>query len=71
MKKEAFYMVFVEGERTPAYKHPALELAEMEAKRLAQLTEKPAYVLASIKSIEVPPKFIVNDIRPEGQDLPF
>lgn len=64
-------MVFVEGERTPAYKHPALELAEMEAKRLSQLTEKPAYVLASIKSIEVPPKFIISDLRPDGQDLPF
>lgn len=71
MEKEPFYMVFVEGERTPVFKHTTLEMAEHEAKRLSQLTEKPAYVLASIKSIEVPPKYIIQDIRPTGHELPF
>lgn len=71
MEKEPFYMVFVEGERTPTFKHTTLPMAENEAKRLAKLTEKPAYVLASIKSIEIPPAYIVQDIRPTGTELPF
>lgn len=35
-----FYMVFVEGCATPAYKHDSLDSAEKEAKRLATLLKK-------------------------------
>lgn len=36
MKESPFFMVFVEGENTPAYKHKSIESAENEAKRLAE-----------------------------------
>lgn len=39
-KENAFFMVFVEGGNTPAFKHPTLEDAEREAKRLAESTGK-------------------------------
>ena len=42
---DEFYMVFVEGCATPTYKHENLESAENEAKRLATLLKKKAYVL--------------------------
>ena len=64
-------MVFVEGEHTPSCKHTSIESAEMEAKRLTEQTKKTSYVLASVKSISLPEKFIVADVRPEGQDLPW
>ena len=47
-----FYMVFVEGGATPACKHDSLDSAEKEAKRLATLLKKKAYVLCTIKSVE-------------------
>lgn len=47
-----FYMVFVEGCATPACKHDSLDSAEKEAKRLATLLKKKAYVLCTIKSVE-------------------
>lgn len=63
-----FYMVFVDGERTPAvcYRDPAN--AEQEAKRLAKLTGKKSFVLCSLKSFEVI-EFKETDLRPS--DLPF
>ena len=48
---DKFYMVFVEGCSTPAYKHENLESAEDEAKRLATLLKKKAYVLSKRKSL--------------------
>lgn len=42
-----FYMVFVEGCATPACKHDSLDSAEKEAKRLATLLKKKAYVLCT------------------------
>jgi hypothetical protein len=71
MEQKPFFMVFVEGEHSPTYKHACIENAELEAKRLTDLTKKPSYVLASIKSINLPEKFIVTDIRPKGEELPF
>jgi len=71
MKTKPFYMVFVEGQNQPTYKHESLESAEIEAKRLAKLTDKKAYVLCSIKSFEVN-HFKVEDCRPvDDSDLPF
>jgi hypothetical protein len=70
MKESPFFMVFVEGENTPTYKHKSIESAENEAKRLAETLDKKAYVLCSVKSFEVS-KFIVKDCRPMIDELPF
>lgn len=65
-----FFMVFLEGERTPAYKHQNIESAESEAKRLARLHRKKAYVLCSLKSFQIV-DFKIEDCRPSIDDLPF
>lgn len=67
---DKFYMVFVEGCTTPAYKHENLESTEDEAKRLATLLKKKAYVLCTIKSVE-DTQYKIEDCRPHGSDLPF
>ena len=64
-----FYMVYVQDGNAPTYKHPTLESAEQEAKRLTQLLNKPAYVLCSIKCIELN-VYNITDLRPD-QLLPF
>lgn len=61
---DEFYMVFVEGCATPTYKHENLESAENEAKRLATLLKKKAYVLCNTQ-------YKIEDCRPNGSDLPF
>ena len=64
-------MVFLEGERTPSYKHSNLPSAEIEAKRLSKEHRKKAFVLCSLKSFEFS-EFNVEDCRPENlEDLPF
>ncbi len=71
MEKESFFMVFVEGENSPAVKHLTIDIAEMEAKRLAKETKKKATVLCSIKSFKLI-EITVIDERPSGiDDLPF
>lgn len=70
MTNQHFFMVFLEGERTPTVRYSAIELAENEAKRLAKEYNKKAYVLCSLKSFEVN-TFIVTDCRPDTDDLPF
>lgn len=67
---KTFYMVFLEGERTPACKHGSLTSAENEAMRLAKAHGKEAYVLATIKSYKLN-EFNITDCRPENDDLPF
>ena len=62
--------VFLEGARTPVVKYSVIELAENEAKRLAKMYNKKAYVLCSIKSFEVN-EFTVKDCRPDTDSLPF
>lgn len=69
--KNSFFMVFVEGQRSPAVTYTEIENAEREAKRLTELTGKKAFVLCSIKSFEMAERYKVNDCRPEGDDLPF
>lgn len=71
MEKQPFFMVFVENERTPTFKHEILDQAETEARRLCGQTRKTTYVLASIKSFSIPDEFIVEDLRPIGDSLPF
>lgn len=69
-KEQCFYMVYLDGKDTPAFKHTNLDSAEKEAKRLAELHDTKAYVLCTIKSIEVN-KFNIRDCRPEDDVLPF
>lgn len=69
MTKQIFFMVFLEGERTAAYKHLSLESAEEEAKRLSRVHRKKAFVLCTLKSFEIN-EFIVEDCRP-SDELPF
>ena len=70
--ENTFFMVFLEGERTPTYKHDTLESAENEAKRLAKLHGKKAFVLVTVKSFELN-EFIEMDCRPKEEEiyLPF
>jgi len=70
MENQSFFMVFLEGERTPTYKHATLESAEQEAQRLSKQFRKKAYILCSLKSFEIS-EFIVKDCRPKIDDLPF
>lgn len=65
-----FYMVFVEGGSTSACKYDSLDSAEKEAKRLATLLKRKAYVLCTIKSVEYT-QYKIEDCRPSGSDLPF
>jgi hypothetical protein len=69
-KETPFFMVFLENERTPAFKHSEQISAETEAMRLAKLHNKKAYVLATIKSFEPIGQFKITDCRP-NDDLPF
>lgn len=70
MKGEVFYMVYLENERSPAFKHKNLESAETEAKRLSKMYGKKAFVLCSLKSFEIV-EFKMEDCRPSIEDLPF
>ena len=71
MQQESFYMVFMEGGSAPTYKHPTMEVAEIEAKRLAKIHDKKTYVLCTLKSFEVQ-WYKVDDCRPQSfNELPF
>lgn len=70
MGKKFFFMVYLENERTPIYKHSTLESAETEAKRLSKQYGKKAYVLCSLKSFEIV-EFKVEDCRPDVDMVPF
>lgn len=70
MTTQSFFMVYLENERTPTYRHATLDLAEQEAKRLSKQYGKKAYVLCTIKSIECV-EFKTTDMRPSPDDLPF
>lgn len=71
----SFYMVYVEGESTPTYKHISLKSAEIEAKRLAKQLHKKAYVLASVKSFEIiefkEESCVPDELSNETDSLPF
>ena len=70
MKNQHFFMVFLEDERTPTYRHATLDGAEQEAKRLSKQYGKKAFVLCSLKSFEIN-EFTINDCRPDIDELPF
>lgn len=64
-----FYMVFVGGGDAPTYKHESQYSASNEAKRLAALLGKKAYVLRALESIECA-KFDIKTLA-APDDLPF
>lgn len=66
-----FYMVFLEGCDTPTFKHETIESAQNEAERLVLLHNRKAYILCTIKSVEKIKPFAIEDMRPQGEDLPF
>ena len=65
---ETFWMSYVEGENPPRFKHCSYESALAEAKRLAELTGKPAYILVTDTKIELN-KFKLTSLNPA--DTPF
>lgn len=70
MNNQSFFMVYLEGEKNPTFKHYTLTGAEDEAKRLSKAHGRKAFVLCSLKSFEVT-DFTIKDCRPEIKDLPF
>ncbi len=69
---QGFYMVFVEGERNPVYKHNDINDAMHEAKRLSVLTNKTSYILFAIRQIKINNQFTIKDtIEPKMDELPF
>ncbi len=65
-----FYMVYLENERTPTYKHPTVESAKIEAKRLSKTYGKKAYILVAIKSVELI-EFKETNLIESTDELPF
>lgn len=69
MKTKIFFMIYLEDGGAPTYKHESLASAEQEARRLAKKTGRKAYILGTIKSIQLN-EFIVVDMKSE-EELPF
>ena len=67
--ENTFYMVYVQDQEAPVFKHNSLEAAEEEAKRLATFLKKKAFILCSLKAFELN-IFKESDLRPSN-DLPF
>lgn len=63
-----FWMVYLQGERTPVYKHETLESAQKEAERLTLTYHKPAFILRAVKKIEEAPRIITTELK---MALPF
>ena len=71
MQKE-FYMVYLEGQQNPVYKHVTFESAKNEAKRLTEKYNLKSYVLGTIVSFRVPDKFVTEECNvTELENLPF
>lgn len=62
-------MIYVDGEGQPTYKHPNLDSALTEAKRLSDKTRKEAFILSPIRSFRPLDKFIETEFKDD--DLPF
>lgn len=69
---EAFFMIYLEGGQAPTYQHATKEEALKEAKRLSRFTNKKAYILCTIESVEFD-AFKIERALPKGfhEDLPF
>lgn len=56
IKNKVFYMVYVDGNCSPSYKHLDLSSAMLEAERLCAKEGRKCYVLKSIHGYEPIPK---------------
>jgi hypothetical protein len=63
-KFQSFYMIYLEGEKNPTYKHETLEQARTEAKRLVSTYNKKAYILKTQESLK---NEIVSEISIDKQ----
>lgn len=75
MAEKKFWMVYLEGQNPPKYKHGTYESALKEAKRLAQTHDKEAYILETKQTVKCE-LFKIEDCREpepgeEDSDLPF
>jgi len=70
-KENKFWMCFVVGGKSPTFKHYNVLSAEVEAKRLCQVTGKKVYVLSVDYAIAPPDQFKRIEINEEKDDLPF
>ena len=64
--KQTFWMIYVEGGNAPTYKHTSYESALAEAKRLAEITQKPTYILVTDTCVELD-KFKLTCLNPAEQ----
>lgn len=65
-----FYMVYLDGERGPAFRHNTYQSAHNEARRLARQHEKKAYILKAVKAVELI-QFHETDLDEPQEVLPF
>lgn len=72
-REAPFYMVYVEGQSSPTYKHGTMESATKEADRLAKSLNKKSFVLAAV--MEIRPEVITSAVSIENmqkeEDYPF
>lgn len=72
-REAPFYMVYVEGQSYPTYKHGTMESATKEADRLAKSLNKQAFVLAAV--MEIRPEVVTSAVSIENmekeEDYPF
>lgn len=72
-REAPFYMVYVEGQSSPTYKHGTMESATKEADRLAKALNKQSFVLAAV--MEIRPEIVTSAISIENmekeEDYPF
>ena len=74
-REAPFYMVYVEGQSSPTYKHGTMESATKEADRLAKSLNKQSFVLAAV--MEIRPEVITSAVsienmqKEEEEDCPF
>lgn len=71
MENKHFYMVYLEGQNTPTFKHFSKEKAEKEAMRLTDQTGCTAYVLLAITKIRSAKYHIEDLVNQEEEGLPF
>lgn len=72
-REAPFYMVYVEGQSSPTYKHGTMESATKEADRLAKALNRQSFVLAAV--MEIRPDVITSAVSIENmekeEDYPF
>ncbi len=63
MRKDRFYLVYVDGAQSPNVKHFDYDEAIMEAGRLAVKTGKPTYVLSPLLLVKPSQQFTVENVN--------